>query len=108
MKTAGYVEQIYTKGVAEILYFDFDFSAWLADNAQTLPRLTSNSFVVITPAGTAGDLTAGTKVHDLDTGTVRQWVSGGRSGITYRMTCLIMTDDGQEYGELNAWIIEAK
>lgn len=82
----------FTKQPAEVLDYQFDFSAWLADRADT---------ITATPTVTAA-VAFGTSVVDVTisavsqlNGVVRFFASGGTTGCKYEVTCTITTAGGR-------------
>lgn len=75
------------KQPAEVLDYDFDFSQWVPAG-DSLPESISTSVVVAT------GLTLGVKTHP-GSAVVKQFISGGTSGVNYKVTCTITTTQGR-------------
>jgi hypothetical protein len=81
----------HTKQPAEVLPYDFDFGPWLENEGEALQASTATSTVT----ADTGISVAGTKTHDVATGVVQQWVSGGTAGQRYKITCVITLASGK-------------
>lgn len=68
----------------ESLDFDFDFATWMPSGDSLA------SSVVTAETG----ITAGTKSHP-GASVVKQFLSGGTHGTTYKVTCVITTTQGR-------------
>lgn len=77
----------FKKQPVEVLDYEFDFSLWLADRADTIQDVT----VTAAPLGSssATSLTISNVSHAA--GVVRFYVAGGSDGIKYEVTCTITT-----------------
>lgn len=73
-----------TQQPPENLDYDFDYS-----NAFPAGDNVSVAAVTATPTG----LTLGNKAYSGQ--TVKQWISGGTNGITYKVTCIATSDAGR-------------
>lgn len=80
----------FVKQPLEILDYEFDFVAWLADRADNI-----NSFTVTAAPETVGasDLTLSNKTTSA--GVVRYFAAGGANGVRYKVTCTIVTTGGR-------------
>lgn len=76
----------FTKQPIEVLDYEFDFSAWLADRADTIATPT---VVAETATAGAGELVI-SSITDLS-GVVRFFAAGGTNGAKYKVTCTIVT-----------------
>lgn len=78
----------FPKQPVEVLDYQFDFSAWLLDRADTILGV---------PTVTVSDLTGGSTspitISDITTssGVVKFFASGGDTGCRYKITCTIAT-----------------
>lgn len=80
---SGVLGRFYKQPV-DVLDYDFDFSDWLTDRADTIL-----SFTVTADTGlTVGD----TSTVD---GVVKVFLSGGTSGQQYKVTCTVVTNGGR-------------
>jgi hypothetical protein len=77
----------YTKQPWDVTDIDVDFSEWLATRpSDTLVSATATSD---NPALVVDDAVA------LSTTVAKVWVSGGASGVTYKVTVRVITDYGR-------------
>lgn len=79
------------KQPAEILDYDFDFTKRLAPSADTI----STATVICDNCSGAGTLVLGSTVVSVN--VVKQWVSAGISGETYKLTCTAITTAGRKF-----------
>lgn len=73
------------KQPSENLDYDFDFSGGLPGGDSI-----GSAVVTVSPSG----LTLGTR-QILEVQTVKQWISGGTAGITYKITCVATSVAGR-------------
>lgn len=82
------------KQPAETLDYDIDFSQFLTDGDTLVsagdPPVPSPLDVVVAPTG----LTLGPTVV-IDGTTVKQWVSGGTNGVSYKITLTVTSNVGR-------------
>lgn len=79
----------FNKQPAEVLDYEFDFSEWLADRADTIVSQT----VVSAPLTTGAAMPVSNIVQN--SGVVRFFLSGGTDGVKYKVTCTITTTGGR-------------
>jgi len=76
--------QKFIKQPSDFLDYDFDFSDWMVA-ADTIE---------------SADITVATGItlesYSFTDTVVKVWLSGGTDGETYKVTCLITTDDGRK------------
>ena len=84
----------FTKQPAEVLDYDIDFSEFLADGDTLVsvgdPAVPSPLNVVVTPAGLALGPTC-----ELGGVGIKQWLSGGTAGTTYKVTVTATSNAGR-------------
>lgn len=80
-----------TKQPADDLDYTFDFTAWLADKADTIASFTVTSAVY--DAGVYVGTPAALVLHGLsrNLGAVTCFAAGGTHGVKYEITCTITT-----------------
>lgn len=76
---------IFHKQPADVVDFDVDFSEWMA----------SNDVISMAVSTTDTGLTLGATVINPANSTVKQWVSGGSDGSTYKVSMTITTTGGR-------------
>jgi hypothetical protein len=74
----------FTKQPADVIDYDIDFSEWLP---------VGDTLATATPTVDVASLTLGTTVIS-DTG-IKQWVSAGTDGLTYKVTVTVTTNGGR-------------
>ncbi len=74
----------FTKQPADVLDYDFDYSDWLADRADTI-----SSHTVVAEAGLA--VVESIAIN----GVVKVFLSGGVDGGSYKVTCTAITTGGR-------------
>lgn len=74
----------FEKQPADVQDFDISYVDWLADMADT-----AVSSVVTTDPGIVLDS------HSLTNGVVKVWLSGGTSGVSYKVTATLTTTAGR-------------
>lgn len=77
------------KQPAEVLDYEFDFSEWLADRADSIVSQT----VVATAQSTGSAMTVSNVIQVA--GVVRFFLAGGTEGVKYKITCTIVTTGGR-------------
>lgn len=70
----------FQKQPADVLDYDFDYSDWLEDRADTI-----STFSITADAG----ITVGASAHV--SGVVKVFLSGGTDGSSYKITCTVVT-----------------
>lgn len=74
----------FEKQPVDVLDYDFDYSDWLADRADTISTATITA--------TTG-VTVGSSTHT--SGVVKVFISGGTDGQSYKITCTVVTTGGR-------------
>lgn len=74
----------FQKQPADVLDYDFDYSDWLADRADTI-----SSISITADTG----ITVGTTAHV--SGVVKVFLSGGTDGSSYKITSTVITTGGR-------------
>lgn len=88
----------FTKQPGEVLDFDIDFRAWLAD------RDPDDSVASVTVSADTG-ITVDSYV--LSSGVVKIWLSGGTDKTAYKVTATATTDSGRiKEGEITIMVKE--
>ncbi len=77
----------FIKQPTEVLDFEFDFTAWLADKADTI----SGTPTVVSVPKTAGATNLTISSISTSGGVVRFFAAGGIDGVSYEITCTFNT-----------------
>lgn len=77
----------FTKQSAETLDYDFDFADALAADGDTVATAVCSV--------TTGTLVLGSIVINPTANVIKQWISGGTHGQTYKVTCLMTSTAGR-------------
>jgi hypothetical protein len=72
----------FLKDPAAVLDFSWDWSAWLGSDTISTATVTAESGLTVNSSGVVG-------------GVVTGWLSGGSVGITYMVTCQVVTVGGR-------------
>lgn len=82
----------FDKQPAEVLDYQFDFTAWLSDRADTILGTPT-----VTSAVVKGVSVAALNISNISTafGIVRFFASGGTTGCQYEITCTLTTPGGR-------------
>ena len=82
----------YTKQPADVLDYQFDFTAWLADRSDTIVGTPTVTAAATAPGGTTPLTISGIVCSQ---GIVRFFASGGTDGYKYEITCTFTTTGGR-------------
>lgn len=80
----------FIKQPLEVLDYEFDFSAWLADRTDVI-----NTFTVVSDPQTVGASNMTLSNKSTSQGVVRFFAAGGVDAVKYKVTCTVVTTGGR-------------
>lgn len=80
----------FIKQPTEVLDYEFDFSAWLADRTDAI-----STFTVTSDPQTVGAANMTLSNKTTSQGVVRFFASGGTDAVKYKITCTVTTTGGR-------------